>query len=108
MSEAFDASQQGLLEHIAMDGGSFVWKGATYGAILNHETHVLVTSKSFFAGRVFPPVGATILINGKERQVKKMANSGLELVAGGLREDVPFVDDAADPALEIEYGSFTK
>ena len=102
-----DSVNAALLDAFAVAGQTFNWKGRSYGCINNAESAVLVTAKSLFGNATYPNVGDTIRLSGKNRQVTKLANSGMEFVAGGLVESAgPFVDDPENPSLAIAYDTF--
>lgn len=107
MSQLSDFATEGLTASLEIAGDSFTWDGDSYPAIIDHERAVLTAAKSAFPDG-YPPIGASIIVAGKKRQVNALANSELELVPGGEREKEPFVDDPGDPAIAIAFGSFTK
>jgi hypothetical protein len=106
MSAFSDFAEEAMVISLEIAGDSFLWNGATISAVIG--ARALVAAKTSFPGAAYPKVGDTITVTGKKRQVKALANSGLELIAGGSREDLPFVDDPGDPGLQISFGTFTK
>ena len=106
MSAFSGFAEEALAISIEVDGGEFVWKGRTIGGVISGQT--VTAAKSDFPDG-YPEIGrSVIIVAGKKRQVKALANSALELMPGGTREKTPFVDDPSDPGLLIEFGSFAK
>jgi hypothetical protein len=105
VSQFSDFAEEALATSIEVDGGEFSWNGRDIAGVISGQT-ITAAKSSFPAG--YPPIGAAILVAGKKRQVKALANSMLELIPGGLRDKTPFVDDPSDPGLLIEFGSFAK
>lgn len=95
-----------LADAIGIYEQSFTWNGTGYACVINAGTSILTTSKALFPGAVYPKVGNTIVVAGKNRQVKKVGKAGFEAKAGGYVEDKPFVDDPSAPGLDIEFGTF--
>jgi hypothetical protein len=87
---------------------TFTWHGSPYDCVINHETSILSTAKSLFAGAVYPQIGDTIRVAGVDRQIKQIGKAGLEAKAGGFQEDRPFVNDPSSPGLDIMFGTFAR
>lgn len=107
----FDLAERGLKESIAIVGETFQWKGTEYGGVIDHKAHTIVTLASNFIANgktTYPKCGDAIIVAGKRFQITKKGNAELKAVAGGFIEDPPFVDDQADPGLEIGYDHFIK
>lgn len=107
MSQLTDSLDDALADAFDVAGQDFIWNGQPYKCVLNAEASSLTTSKSLFAQSGYPSSGDRIRVAGKQRQVIKVSNAGMEFVPGGLIEpDAPFVDDPANPALAITFSGF--
>lgn len=113
-SDLYDSQARGLAEVMAIDGGSFQWKGVTYAGMIDHVAHNITTLKSLFAlkpdgtSRSYPLCGDVIVVAGKQFQITKKGNAAIKAVKGGFVEDPPFVDDPTDPALDLTFDHFIK
>ena len=106
-SDLYQGVADALSEMIAAYGVTFLWKGSSYGCVLDAGTDSLVTSKALFSDGNYPTTGDVIRVADKDRQVTNIANSGAELVAGGMVESSgPFVDDPTSPSLAIGFDTF--
>lgn len=96
-----------LLDAISVNGTTFQWQGAGYDCVLNGDGSSLVTPKSQFGNRAYPPRGATIRVQGKNQQVTAIGNATASFVDGGIIDlSTSFTDDPTNPALIIAFRPF--
>jgi hypothetical protein len=111
MSEFYDLAQRGLLESIELIDEEFTWKDKPYGCIIDRALHFVTTAKSFFIvddAPVYPECGDEITIGGKKFQITARGNAAERATESGFAEDQPFIDDPADPALDLVFDHFVK
>jgi hypothetical protein len=111
VTDFYALASRALQESFAVLGESFTWRGKSYGCALDRALHEITTLRDFFISNGtsnFPKRGDSIVVNGKKVQITKLENAAMKAVAGGTVEDQPFVDDPADPALEITFDKFVR
>src|SRR5215467_8339775 len=92
-----------LLDAFTVAGQNFVWNSQNYSCIANAERGSLVTAKTLFSTSGYPKQGDLIRVANRDWEIIKIANATIELVAGGLVPDGPFIDDPSNPSLAIFF-----
>ena len=97
-----------LLDAFTVAGQKFMWNGQFYSCIANAERGSVETLKSLFGTYGYPRQGDIITVASRDWVVIKLANSTVEITAGGLVPDGPFIDDSSNPSLVIFFEPFIR